>query len=125
MFKITKFRITKENLFPIILYIKRLHTKFHANLLKFLSVKYGSFDTNIAILYDIFMTYVMKCQKCHLSQYHNILNALLFKECGNIVGKCHTCEEVFARKDDLMQGVLYKLQLSIEEWDLNKCPVTK
>ena len=55
-----------------------------------------------------------------------VLNAFLSKECSNmLVGKCHTCEEVTAMKDDSMRAVMHQLKQSIEEWDTNKCPVTK
>ena len=104
MLKNIKFRISKKISFPILLNIKKVAYQMSSKFVKIfippfkqkvpkefsqkckgifeknkvnMSVKYGSFDTNIAILYDTLchMAYVMKCHK--MTFYGNFLHFLI------------------------------------------------
>jgi len=47
-------------------------------------------------------------------------------ECTNmLVGKCNTCEEVIAMKDEQMKRVLKNVKSYAKEWNTDKCPATK
>jgi len=48
------------------------------------------------------------------------------EDCGDmLVGRCNTCEEVTAMKDEQLKKVLNNVKSSVKEWDSNKCPATK
>jgi len=48
------------------------------------------------------------------------------EECSNmLVGKCNTCEEVIAMKDEQMKRVLKNVRSYAKEWNTDKCPATK
>merc|ERR1711892_318609 len=48
------------------------------------------------------------------------------EDCGNaMIGDCFTEEEVNEMKDGQFEGILGQLEMSIEEWDSDKCPAVK
>merc|ERR1711892_412452 len=48
------------------------------------------------------------------------------EDCGNaMIGDCFTEEEVNEMKDGQFEGILDQLEMSIEEWDSDKCPAVK
>ena len=42
-----------------------------------------------------------------------------------MIGDCFTEEEVNEMKDGQFEGILGQLEMSIEEWDSDKCPAVK
>eukprot|EP00092_Neocalanus_flemingeri_P079861 GFUD01099524.1.p1 GENE.GFUD01099524.1~~GFUD01099524.1.p1 ORF type:complete len:222 (-),score=82.11 GFUD01099524.1:114-779(-) len=48
------------------------------------------------------------------------------EECGNkLVGECNSEQEVTDMKDHQLKGILMQLQMSVQEWDSEKCPAVK
>ena len=45
------------------------------------------------------------------------------ENCGNgLLGDCHSEDDVNARKDSQVQGILKQLEATLDTWDSDKCP---